>query len=94
MVQITSKEMYLHQTEAVMTNLLQNWLLFNFKNDLFKNLSFQQNPLKNLWLKFQVLVMLEAKSLHNESVSAFILRTRLLRNSPKQRHIRGQPLIG
>ena len=73
-----------------------------FSNNLFKNLSSQQNPLKRPVTKLsfsdfvglKLVILLESKSLHNEFLSAVILGISLLRNFSKQRHIKGQRLIG
>ena len=63
-----------------------------FSNNLFKNLSFQQNPLKKpvAKLSFNDVSGLKPVTFHqkNESLSAIILGIHLLRHSSKQRHIK------
>ena len=71
-------------------------------NFFLKNLSSQQNPLKRPVTKLSFsdfagltpATLLKNESPHNESLSAVILGISLLRNFSKQRHIKGQPLIG
>ena len=48
---ITSKEMSLHLPETVRKSFLWNYMFLNFKTDLFKNLSFQQNSLEKRGMK-------------------------------------------
>ena len=71
-----------------------------FSINLYKNVSFQQNPLKKSLMKLcfsdaasMPITLLKSEFIYTESLSAVILEIYLLRNSSKQRHVKMQPFI-
>ena len=81
-------------------NYIYTYLRIQFL-DLYKNLPFQQNPLKKPLTKLSFsdvaglkpITLRKNESIYIESLSAVILEIYLLRNSSKQRHVKIQPCM-